>query len=108
MFSKYQDYEQYLKEMLEFMCEKTYNNITVPDEHPDLVEDFFGMLTRYMRYLPSAVMTSRSLITNLKFAETTIGMNQADAAKCVYAFIEMLFKACSPTYLDEKLSEVPP
>lgn len=89
------------------MCEKTYNYATKPDEHPDLIEDFFGMLTRYMRYKPSAVLTSPSLHMNFKFAESTIGMAQPDAVKCIYSFIETIFKACSPKHLkDEALGEV--
>lgn len=88
------------------MCEKTYNYVQDPDEDPDLIEDFFGMLTRYMRYMPSAVIESPTLLFNLRFAGMTIGMNQLDAAKCVISFIEMLFKCCSPSFLQEKLSNV--
>lgn len=92
--------------MFDFMCEKTYNYVDDPDEDPDLIEDFFGMLTRYIRYFPAAVVESRTLLYNLKFAGMVIGMNQIDAAKCVISFIEMLFKCCSPQHLQEDLSNV--
>ena len=86
VFAKEPDYDKPLRTIFDFMCEKTYNHITNPDDEPDLIEDFFGMLTRYMRYMPSAVVESSTLITNLKFASMIIGIEQLDAARCVISF----------------------
>ena len=106
VFSDYAEFDEYLRRMFDFMCEKTYNYIKDPKEHPDIIDDFFGMLTRYMRYKPAAVITSTSLITNLKFAALCIGMEEVEAVKCVYSFIENIFKSCSPKKIDEKLANV--
>lgn len=92
--------------MFDFMCEKTYNYVTNPNEHQELVEEFFGMLTRYMRYKPSAVIDSTSLLINLKFAALTIGMEHFGAAKTTYSFIEMIFKCCSPKKIDKHFADV--
>ena len=59
--------------MFDFMCERTFKVVTDFDENPDLVEDYFGMLCRYIRYNPEIFLSAQSLELNLKFAELGIG-----------------------------------
>ena len=77
------------------MIEKTYQHLKfaeVDNIDPDLLDDFFGLITRYLRYLPEAVLTSPTLEIQLKFGIKIIGVKTVNAAKSLYQFFEMLFR----------------
>ena len=59
-------------------------------EADELREDFFGMIFRYTKYLPSVVLSSKTLEKILQFAETTIKSNQELGTLCM--FLEHLFQ----------------
>lgn len=80
------------------MCKRTSNDLNTLDkmeDKPDLTEDFFGMLTRYLRYSPRILVNSDTLPLTLEMALLGIGINHLESAKSLYAYIEMLFIVCN-------------
>lgn len=65
-------------------------------ENPEITEDFFGMVVRYINYCPPAVLQSTALSSIIHCAKLGIGIEQADAANCLYGFISKLL-----TFADE-------
>lgn len=88
-------YREWLRTMFNGMIEQTYlhlQNADVNKIDPDLLDDFFGLITRYLRYMPDVVLQSPTLETQLKFGIKIIGVKTTNAAKSLYQFLEMLFK----------------
>jgi transportin-3 len=56
-------------------------------EHPEVTEDFFGMVIRYINYCSPAVLQSSALNKILHCAKLGIGIEQPDAAVCLYGFL---------------------
>lgn len=56
-------------------------------DKPEITEDFFGMVIRYINYCSSAVLQSEALGKILHCAKLGIGIEQPDAAICLYGFI---------------------
>jgi len=53
VFYKYKQCQSFLANIFEQICIKTFeklNTIEKMNENPHLVDDFFGMLTRYLKY----------------------------------------------------------
>lgn len=71
------------------------------EEHPDLTEDFFGMLVRFGRYTPSLLLQSQGLLTLMQLNLAAIGIEHVAAAKSFYAWMEVIFKLLKGT--DEML-----
>jgi len=81
----------------EIISESTLNFMDKKDfkEHDELLEDFFGLLFRYTKYMPSVILSSRTLETNLKLAELSLGINQPNVEKTLFLFLEYIFKLCN-------------
>lgn len=57
----------------------------------ELVEDFYGMFDRYMRYVPMIVLEAPTLQPTMEFWFEVIFVQQKDAIEAVIAFIEAVF-----------------
>jgi transportin-3 len=55
-------------------------------DKPDITEDFFGMVVRYFNYCSPAVLQGNALSKILHCAKLGIGIEQPDAANCLYGF----------------------
>lgn len=73
------------------------------EEITELVEDFYGMYERYLRYAPMIVLESPTLLPALMLWPQVIFVQQKDAIEAVIAFIEAVFQMVSPPrgYEDE-------
>jgi len=58
------------------------------DDMTELVEDFFGMFERYLRFAPSIVLEAETLQPTLNLWVHVIFVQQKDAIEAVIAFIE--------------------
>lgn len=102
-----------LNEMFNHMANLTYSHLQALDiSHVDpdlsklegyLVDDFFGMITRYLRYLPQVVLCSPTLVDyvnckelQMKLGIKCIGVKTVTAAKAVYQFWEEIFRVIGP------------
>lgn len=58
------------------------------EEFTELVEDFYGMFERYLRYAPTIVLEAPSLPAVLQLWHIVIFVQQKDAIEAVIAFVE--------------------
>ncbi|CAJ1416592.1 unnamed protein product, partial [Effrenium voratum] len=58
------------------------------EEITELVEDFFGMFERYLRFAPRIVLEAPTLAPTMQLWSTTIFVQQKEAVEAVIAFIE--------------------
>ena len=65
------------------------------EQDPDLTEDFIGMLTRFLKYIPEIFLNSALIPQLLQLVEMAIGIQHKQAAKSVYIFLEELYKIFS-------------
>lgn len=54
----------------------------------ELVEDFYGMFERYLRYAPTIVLEAPTLPSTLQLWHSVISVQQKDAIEAIIAFIE--------------------
>jgi transportin-3 len=66
----------------------------------ELVEDFYGMFERYLRYAPTIVLEAPTLLPTLQLWCSVIFVQQKDAIEAIIAFIEAVLghiaDACKP------------
>jgi len=58
------------------------------EEITELVEDFYGMFERYLRYAPQIVLEAPTLVPTMQFWHVVIFVQQKDAIEAFVAFIE--------------------
>jgi len=58
------------------------------EEITELVEDFYGMFERYLRYVPMVVLEAPTLAPTLQLWNVVIFVQQKDAIEAIIAFIE--------------------
>lgn len=76
------------------MCKRTLMELPKLnkfEENPHLTEDFFGLLSRFIKYGSEIALSSSSLAIVLQLAEIGIGIQHIEAGKTVYIFLENLF-----------------
>lgn len=109
VFGKVPNLIQPLTKVYEFISSATLDYVSDKNikEHNQLIEDFFGMLFRYTKYIPSVILSSKTLDTNLYLADLIIGIDQPNVEKPLYLFLEYLFRLCSynPQNEVEKVSQ---
>ena len=74
------------KHTFELLINNGYTNF------PHIVEDFFGMCLRYIKYTPKLIFGSEILPELLQFSIVIIGFNHSDAAKALYLFLNNFFR----------------
>lgn len=87
-----------LSEIYHYMCVSLFNFMKDKriEDHAEIMEDFFGMLFRYVKYIPSVIFSSETLEINLQLAESTIGKKKLpDLTRALYFFLEIIFKNCN-------------
>ena len=57
------------------------------NDHPDLTMDFFGMITRYLKYTPEIFFKCQSLDSIFKLAEIGIPVSSPNAGEQVTKFV---------------------
>lgn len=67
------------------------NNVSKLEEITELVEDFYGMFERYLRYAPMVVLGAPTLPNALQLCVPAIFVQQKDAMEAIIAFIEAVF-----------------
>jgi len=97
IFGKMNEMVQPLTEIYNFISEATLtfleqNKLEDPNQ---FLSDFFGILFRYAKYIPSVILSSKTLETNLRVTEMAIGMEQPDVEKTLFLFLEYFVKLCS-------------
>jgi len=97
IFGKVNEMTQPLTDIYNFISEATLNflNENKIDYRDRFLEDFFGILFRYVKYIPSVILSSKTLETNLKVTEMAIGMDQPEVEKTLFMFLEYFIKLCS-------------
>jgi hypothetical protein len=106
VFSKYPDAHPYLSEIFEFMVTKTFgilNTREALEQHPDLSEDFYGMMVRYLTWAPSIIICSASFLNLCEMALGGIGISHTEAAKALYYFLETLMQIPGKKQVSEDL-----
>lgn len=97
VFGKNPEFFEILTIIYEFMCERTlkeFPKLKDFEENPYLAEDFFGMMSRFMKYAPQIALLSKTLQISLNLAEIGIGVEHVEVAKTLYMFLENLMKLC--------------
>ena len=83
-----------LTKIYELITEQTLQILSKEDinDHDELCEDFFGLMFRYTKFLPSVVVSSKTLEKSLQLAEATIRTDHLDAQKNICMFLDYLFR----------------
>ncbi|CAE7247094.1 Tnpo3, partial [Symbiodinium natans] len=82
------------------------------EEITELVEDFFGMFERYLRFAPTIVLHAPTLLPTLRLWSVVIFVQQKEAVEAVIAFIESVFSHIAETkkvgrrYMDEHKASI--
>jgi hypothetical protein len=66
------------------------------EKDPDLAEDFFGMQARIAKYTPLFLLQTSQFFNIANIALIGVGVHHQEAAKALYAFIELLYDIVSP------------
>jgi hypothetical protein len=104
VFGKEPEARPTLIEAYEYMCQATYNYFSGNqkiEDNLEMVEDFFGMLFRYTKYIPEVNNSPQILETNLEFANLVIGIQHPEVNKALYLFIDYIMRRCYEQPLDE-------
>ena len=97
IFGKMNEMIQPLTEIYNFISEATLtclNENKLADQN-QFLEDFFGILFRYAKYIPSVILSSKTLQINLEVTEKAIGLEQPNVEKTLFLFLEYFIKLCS-------------
>lgn len=106
------DFQQILGELFILMAKHSFEILrgTGAANNPHIVDDFFGMCSRYIRKCPQLIFNSETIADLIKFAVSIIGFEHVNAAKTLYLFLYNLFahfagKKTNDTKLDIHESE---
>jgi len=114
VFGQIPEYKQIMQELVDFMMTQTFKFLNDPSmfsQNPDLVEDLFGMAGRYIKHCPALLFESSNIENLIQCAIAGIGLEQTEAAKSLYCFIEDFCRSftpeegkapvCDPTHLEK-------
>ncbi len=108
VFGKMPEMIQPLTQIYNVISEATLTNLNENklEDQNQFLEDFFGILFRYVKYIPSVILSSRTLEINLQVTEKAIGLEQPNVEKTLFLFLEYFMKLCSynPSTDVEKVS----
>eukprot|EP00434_Breviolum_minutum_P045358 symbB.v1.2.040645.t1/scaffold7404.1/size11455/1 len=82
------------------------------EEITELVEDFFGMFERYLRFAPRIVLESPTLPPTMQMWSLAIFVQQKEAVEAIIAFIESVLSHIAETsklghrYCDESKAKI--
>lgn len=89
-------FSQMLAQLYAHMIMKTQKHLKSADpkkEDPDLIDDFFGLITRYLRRLPQVVVACEPEVAEGQFqvAIQTIGITMEGPVKALYQYFDEVF-----------------
>lgn len=99
IFYRTPEYQSWLENIFNMMNQQTCIYLKDKNIHkidPDLLDDFFGLIVRYLRYMPEVVLNCPTLKLMLEQGTALIGIQTVHAAKALYQFFEEVFKVCQP------------
>ncbi len=72
------------------------------EDDPYLVEDLFGLMTRYIRHTPELYLSDfNSIYISLNLSINAIGISNIEASKSVYNYLENVFLLANLNYINE-------
>ena len=83
-----------INSLFESVCEITFNHLSRMEDlmqNPDLASDFFGMLSRFMRFMPQIINNCNHIDLLLNFLIDSCGIEDGQTARAYYAFVEDLY-----------------
>lgn len=92
-FTSHSELQQLITYLFTEMVKTTLtklNSFEALRDNPEVTEDFFGMMIRYLNYCPQAVIESRCLPQAVACAAMGIGIDHIEVARCMYGFLENL------------------
>lgn len=95
------DYLPMLSQLYGHMIKKTQAYLSTSDpkkQDPDLIDDFFGLITRFLRKLPNAVVACDAEIAESQFkvAVQCIGITMEGPVKALYQYFDEIFSLYDP------------
>ena len=72
--------------------------------NPEMVEDFFGFLTRFLKHFPGIFFSSSHILEILRAAKIGISIQHKEAAKALFCFMEVLYKSLNECLLNGGVS----
>ena len=67
----------------------------------ELIEDFYGMFERYVRYTPDIVLNAPTLMPALELCTKAVFVVQKDAVDATFAFLEAIYYQAYPDAQDQ-------
>ncbi|CAG9325025.1 unnamed protein product [Blepharisma stoltei] len=93
IFGGKQEYNELLSQVFNTLSQSALariNSYEAMVNSPELTEDFFGMVIRYLNYCTHSTINSPSFQNIINTAKIGIGLQHGEAAKCLYGFLEVL------------------
>jgi hypothetical protein len=89
-------YVPMLSQLYSHMIKKTQVHLSTSDpkkQDPDLIDDFFGLITRFLRKLPSVVVSCQTDVAESQFkvAVQCIGITMEGPIKALYQYFDEVF-----------------
>eukprot|EP00825_Cyclidium_porcatum_P051885 TRINITY_DN9680_c0_g1_i6.p1 TRINITY_DN9680_c0_g1~~TRINITY_DN9680_c0_g1_i6.p1 ORF type:complete len:333 (-),score=42.91 TRINITY_DN9680_c0_g1_i6:118-1116(-) len=103
VFYKNPEQEQIIQNSFNSLCTTTFQNfqsIQQFEEYPDIIEDFFGMQQRIIKFSRKLFLQSHLLQQIFLFALEGIGIQHTQAAKSLYHFIEYVYYQVKQSSID--------
>eukprot|EP00929_Paragymnodinium_shiwhaense_P119500 TRINITY_DN91410_c0_g1_i1.p1 TRINITY_DN91410_c0_g1~~TRINITY_DN91410_c0_g1_i1.p1 ORF type:complete len:963 (+),score=250.38 TRINITY_DN91410_c0_g1_i1:149-3037(+) len=69
-------------------------NVACLEHHTELVEDFYGLFERYMRFVPDIVVQAPTLMPMMQLWPAVIFVQQKEALEAIIALMEIILAAC--------------
>lgn len=101
IFGKSQEYASLMSQLFTTLSQSAIvrlNSFEAMYNNPELTEDFFGMVLRYLNYCTHSTVNSPCFDGIINVAKLGIGLQQGDAAKCLYGFLEVLADFADETH----------
>ncbi|KAJ3289873.1 Nuclear import receptor [Borealophlyctis nickersoniae] len=95
--------------MVERLTQTTFESLQQMkslDSNPDIVEDYFALLTELMDVCPTLFCQSSLLPSAFQCAVACLGMEHREALLSVLLFLRDLFKCASPFHRDHPIPQV--
>ncbi|KAL4433311.1 hypothetical protein ABPG74_017415 [Tetrahymena malaccensis] len=103
--SKYHEqFTPYLQQAFETLVDTTLSNLKSIDdftENPDLVEDFYGFVGRFLKYFPGIFLSSQFLHSILSSIQIGIKLQHREAAKALFALMELLYEIINTKHVQK-------
>ena len=110
VFYKFPQCQPLLQEVFNGIVQITVtklDNIEKMQDNPFLVDDFFGMITRYIKYKPAVILTCPQVKHLLQLALNGIPIKHIKAAEIVFCFIRKAIELAFEKSYEKKIQKSP-